>query len=88
MTKMQKWNAEKGEYEPYSVPEGWDCPLFCADMQRVVNCASCGKEILYGDCYTSQEIHNTMGLGYAVCPECYREEMKRRMERAKAKGEI
>lgn len=45
---MQKWNSEKGEYEPYSVPEGWDYPLFCADMQRVVNCVSCGKEILYG----------------------------------------
>lgn len=85
---MQKWNSEKGEYEPYSVPNNWICPLYCEDMQRVVNCASCGKIIRYGSSYTSQEIHNSHGLGYTVCPECHREEMKRRMERAKAKGEI
>lgn len=85
---MQKWNAEKGEYEPYSVPNNWICPLYCEDMQRVVNCASCGKIIRYGSSYTSQEIHNSMGLGYAVCQDCYFKEIQRRFERAKAKGEV
>lgn len=43
--KMLKWNNEKGEYEPYEVPADWQCRLAEEDMDKIVNCASCGKEI-------------------------------------------
>ena len=43
-----------------------------------MNCPHCGKELPYGETYTSKEIHNWVGLGYGVCEECYEEEWKRR----------
>lgn len=86
--KMQKWNHEKGMYEPYVIPADWECPLFCDDMQSVVNCASCGREIVYANCYTSMEIHDDWGFGFAVCQECYKGELERRIDRAIRKGEV
>ena len=40
--------------------------------------AQCGKELKYGDTYTSLEIHTAMGFGYGVCEDCYEFEWKRR----------
>lgn len=88
MMIIQKWNNEKGEYEPYEVPADWQCKLYEDDMNQKISCASCGKEKRFGECYTSMEIHNSMGFGYAVCPECYQKEIERRFERARDKGEI
>ena len=48
------------------------------DLEEIVNCAQCGKELKYGDCYTSLEIHTDMGMGFAVCEDCYEEEWQRR----------
>ena len=86
--KMLKWNDAKGKYELYEVPADWECRLAEEDMDKIVNCASCGKEIRFGECYTSMEIHNVWGFGYAVCPECYQKEIERRFDRARDKGEI
>lgn len=61
---MQKWNAEKGEYEPYSVPEGWDCPLFCADMQRVVNILDSAD---FDNMISENEIGEDCGLRESMC---------------------
>ena len=61
-------------YEPYSTPKEWNVPLYSEDMRQIVNCASCGKEIYYGDTYTSKTIHNAVGLGYPVCEACYEHE--------------
>lgn len=85
---MQRWNNKKGEYETYEVPADWQCKLYEDDMNQKISCASCGKEERFGACYTSMEIHNSMGFGYAVCPECYQKEIERRFERARDKGEI
>ena len=76
---MQKWNYETHEYEKYEVPEDWKCCLYSSDMERKVNCPGCGKEMMYGEGYTSWEIHNHMGFGYVVCSECHEEEKKRRL---------
>ena len=88
MMIMQKWNNEKGKYELYDVPADWQCKLYEDDMNQKINCASCGKKIRFGECYTSMEIHNVWGFGYAVCPECHQKEIERRLERARDKGEI
>lgn len=45
--KMQKWNNEKGEYEPYDVPADWQCRLAEEDMNNIVNCAGCGKKMRF-----------------------------------------
>lgn len=81
---LQKWNYEKREYEDYEVPKDWFCKYYCASMIETVNCAHCGKVILFGDSYTSMEIHTKAGWGYAVCSDCYADEWIRRQ---KAKGE-
>lgn len=71
---MFKWNFKKHVYEPYSVPEEWNTPLHTNDLNQIVNCAQCGKEIKFGDTYTSRQIHNAAGFGYPVCGECYEKE--------------
>lgn len=75
---MRKWNYKKHEYELYEVPSDWHCSIYESDMSKTVNCAQCGREIKFGDAYTSNEIHTFMGFGYAVCEECYNEEWERR----------
>lgn len=77
---LQKWNYQTYKYEPYKVPDRWNCKEYSADMHEVVNCPHCGKRLLYGNTYTSMEIHNYFGVGYGVCGECYHEEWQRRKE--------
>lgn len=75
---LKKWNYERHDYEDYLIPGDWKVSMYEEDMNTPVNCAHCGKLLPFGDCYTSQEIHNAMGMGYAVCENCYDEEVKRR----------
>ncbi len=72
---MKKWNLEKRQYEPYIPPPGY-VTLYEGDMDQRCNCASCGKEITFGSGYTSLQIHNDFGLGYAVCESCYATELQ------------
>lgn len=74
---LRKWNYEKKEYEPYEIPAHWFPSLFETDMDAEVTCPQCGKKIRFGDGYTSREIHNAFGMGYAVCRSCYDEELDR-----------
>ena len=71
----EKWNAEKHEYEPYTLPLN---SVFLGDENDRVACAACGKEMVYGESYGSLEIHNWAGLAYAVCEECHQQEMERK----------
>lgn len=74
---MQKWNFRTHNYEPYSVPESWETPLVVGpdDLDREINCASCGAVKRAGEMYTSTQIHTPMGMGYPVCGVCYEREM-------------
>lgn len=73
---MEKWNFKTREYEPYTVPEDWNCKTFSMDMDEIVNCPHCGRKVQYGDCYTSRQIHTKFGMGYAVCEKCYEAEWR------------
>lgn len=75
---IKKWNSEERIYEPYIVPEDWKICLYTNDFEKEINCCQCGKKTTYGDCYTSLEVHNDFGLGFAVCDECYEKEWERR----------
>lgn len=72
----QKWNWKTHKYESYKLP--LNSTMFQFDMDDVIACAGCGKHLKYGNSYTSLEIHNSEGIGYAVCEECYNEEWKRK----------
>ena len=75
-----KWNYEQREYDPYKLNDDWNTPMWSEDMREIVNCAQCGREIKFGDCYTSREIHNRFGLGFPVCESCYEAEWERERE--------
>lgn len=71
---MKKWNPQNHEYETYTVPETWNVKQWAFRMDEVINCARCGAEICYGDSYTSLQIHDALGIGYAVCGDCLHKE--------------
>lgn len=74
---IRKFNWKTRKYEKYDAPEGIRLALYCSDMNEIVNCAQCFKSISFGDSYTSREVHTNIGLGYAVCEECYDKEWNR-----------
>ena len=74
MTKAQKWNPKTRRYTNYKLPIG--CFLYTDDLEREVACAKCGTFLEYGDTFTSKTIHNSMGLGFPVCEECYNIEIQ------------
>lgn len=77
--KAGKWNYKTKKYDEYTLPEG--ATTFASDLDAVVNCASCGKQMKYGDGYTSMEIHTpSSGFGYIVCSDCYDREIAIRRE--------
>ena len=78
--RMKKWNFKKSEYEPYAVPRDWVTPLIEHDLDKIVNCASCGEKVAFGDGYRSRKIHTDHGLGYTVCQKCYEKEWAEEME--------
>lgn len=49
-------------------------------MDKIVACAQCGRKMLFGDGYTSRQIHTRQGFGYAVCEQCYDKEWKEKEE--------
>ena len=77
---LRKWNYDIHEYEFYNIPDEWDCRYYGNDMSEIINCCQCGKEIAFGDTYSSQEVHNFIGLGYSVCENCHEVETDRRFK--------
>lgn len=75
--KLRKWNYETREYDLYEVPDDWELVLVTRDMEQHVNCAQCGKDMTFGEGYTSREVHTNVGFGYPVCEACYEDEVKR-----------
>ena len=73
---MKKWNYKTLEYEDYTVPANWKVKLFSKDKNEKINCAACGKSMVYGDGYTSRTIYSICGIGYVVCEDCYGKERK------------
>ncbi len=77
--KYQKFNEKEQKYEDYIIPDEWNVPLCTDNMEEIINCCQCGKEIRYGDGYTSMQVHNPLGLGYTVCEECHLKEYQERL---------
>lgn len=74
----RKWNWKTHKYDEYELPK--KAMMYTDNMDEVCQCASCGKDMVFGDGYTSMEIHTDLGLGYIVCEECYEKEWNRRKD--------
>ena len=74
---MYKFNRKTRKEEPYEPPvDGGNYSVYCGSMDEKINCAQCGKEITFGEGYTSREIF----LGpwaHIVCKDCMEKEWKR-----------
>lgn len=68
---IRKWNDTTQEYEKHFVPDDWKLILYSDDMNTPINCVNCGKEMTFGDGYTSRRYHTDKGFGYYECEECY-----------------
>ena len=75
--KLQKWNYSIEDYEDYKIPDNWHCVTYCEDLDEIINCVQCGREVEFGDTYTSKEVHTSIGFGYSVCEDCYKKEVER-----------
>lgn len=75
---IQKWDPSKRKYEPYQPPAD-NVSLYETDMDKVISCAGCGKQITFGEGYSSLQIHNAMGMGYSVCESCHDAELKKKL---------
>ncbi len=71
---LRRWNYKKHRYDPFEVPDNWNVILTSNDLDDLINCCTCGKELKFGDSYTSMRVHNNIGLGYCVCQNCYDKE--------------
>ena len=83
MKKIRRWDPAKRRYEPHLVMDKWNLKVYSNDMEEVINCARCGKKLLFGDGYTSRQIHTGLGFGYTVCKKCYEQEMEEENEARK-----
>lgn len=72
--KALKWNHESHAYEKCDIPP--KSKSYSEDMSEIVQCAQCGRELPFGETFTSMEIHTVMGFGYCVCERCYSEEWR------------
>lgn len=68
-----KYNPATGLTVQYSVPKG--ARLYTDNLDEIIVCADCGKQIRAGDTFTSRTILTDLGFGFMVCPECYENAM-------------
>lgn len=73
-----KWNPLTHKYDAYYVPADKKLVFYDDNLDDIVNCCQCLKEMKYADSYTSLEVHTENGMGYAVCESCYSQEIARK----------
>lgn len=73
---MEKWDFYKKEYVPFNPTAKGVFKTYCSNMNERVNCPHCGKRLKFRDSFTSLQIQNRTGMGFAVCKTCYKEESR------------
>lgn len=78
MTYVRRYSFKNHCYEkPEELPKNWHTPLIADSMNEIINCACCGKELKFGNSFTSMIICDMSGaFGFPVCEECYQKEWK------------
>lgn len=78
MKFLQRWDYDLHKYIPFVVPNECVFKIYSNNMDDIINCCQCFKEMKFAEGYTSMEVHTGAGFGYAVCEKCYDEEWERR----------
>lgn len=75
MQKIIKWNFKLHKYQDAEIDDR--CSMYEDDMEAIVRCPNCNKDVAFGETYTSRQYHNDIGFGYAICEECHRKELRK-----------
>ena len=70
---IRKWNENKKDYDDVTIPDEWKTPIFSNNMDETVNCVNCGREMRFGEGFTSKRYHNRTGAAYSECQKCFYE---------------
>lgn len=70
---IRKWNENKKDYDDVTIPDEWKTPLICMNMDETVNCVNCGREMKFGEGFTSKRYHHKSGAAYSECKKCFDE---------------
>ena len=84
---IRKWNENKRDYDDVTIPDEWKTPLFCMNMDETVNCVNCGREMKFGEGFTSKRYHNKSGAAYSECKKCFDEYLPTYFKSRKDKDE-
>lgn len=77
--KAKQWSYEAQSFIDIETDD--QCGIIPKKLDELAVCASCGKELPYGDCYTSLEYFDKSGMfGLCVCPKCHKSEVYRDLE--------
>lgn len=84
MKRAYKWNFKTRRYSNIEIDDKCKC---IADLEELVECPQCGTVFKFKDSYTSRQMHNKCGFGYAVCSQCYYNEIEEWREAAREGAE-
>lgn len=89
---IRKWNENKKDYDVVQIPDSWNVPLHCNNMDEIINCVNCGCKMKFGDGFQSKRYHNVAGMSYSECKKCFDEYLptyfkSRRSKNEKAKSD-
>ena len=70
---IRKWNESKKDYDVVKIPDSWNVPLHCGNMNEIVNCINCGCKMKFGDGFQSRRYQNVSGEAYSECRKCFDE---------------
>jgi len=74
---MYKYDSKTRKVIPYTPPvKDGNYTVYCDNMDDVINCAQCGKEITFGEGYSSIEIFSGP-WSHLVCDDCKEKEYER-----------
>lgn len=80
MAEMVRWDPFLHRYFDYEPPvKNGNYTQWDDDMDMIIHCPQCGKQLRFGDGYTSKEIYEgTLKMfAFSVCTDCYNEELER-----------
>lgn len=74
-----KYDAHMKSYtDRIVIPDEELVVINTTDMELLCNCACCGKEVKYGDTWSSTEWFDESGVwSLPVCRECHEREMRK-----------
>lgn len=68
--KAQRFDMNIMDFVPYEIPEGYKSVTYETNMKQLINCASCGRQMRYGDSYRSWRYVDCYHVPYSICNEC------------------